>query len=123
MDQVYSDKLDGKISEDFWNRKNQEWIDDERNVLTVIRALDEPMAERILALEKILELANKAYLLYQMQNSAEQGKLLKKVLSNCATDGVTLYPTYRKPFDRIFERAKRRRWRALRDSNSRPTDS
>ena len=123
MDQAYSDKLDGKISEDFWNRKKQEWIDEERNVLTAIRALDEPIAERILALEKILELANKAYLLYQMQNSAEQGKLLKKVLSNCATDGITLYPTYRKPFDQIFERVKKREWRALRDSNSRPTDS
>jgi len=123
MDQAYSDKLDGKISEDFWNRKNQEWIDEERNVLTAIRALDEPIAERILALEKILELANKAYLLYQMQNSAEQGKLLKKVLSNCATDGITLYPTYRKPFDQIFKRVIKREWRALRDSNSRPTDS
>jgi len=77
MDQAYSDKLDEKISEDFWNRKNQEWLDEERNVWTAIRVLDEPIAERILALEKILELANKAYLLYQMQNSAEQGKLLK----------------------------------------------
>ena len=91
--------------------------------MTAIRALDEPITERILALEKILELANKAYLLYQMQNSAEQGKLLKKVLSNCATDGITLYPTYRKPFDQIFKRVIKREWRALRDSNSRPTDS
>ena len=28
------------------------------------------------------------------------------VLSNCAVDAVSVYPTYRKPFDMIFERAK-----------------
>jgi hypothetical protein len=27
------------------------------------------------------------------------------VLLNCAVDAVSVYPTYRKPFDMIFERA------------------
>jgi hypothetical protein len=31
--------------------------------------------------------------------------------------GVSLYPTYRKPFDVIFQRVKTGEWRALRDSN------
>jgi len=29
------------------------------------------------------------------------------VLLNCAVDAVSVYPTYRKPFDMIFERANR----------------
>ena len=60
---------------------------------------------------------NRAYSLYVRQNAADQGKLLEMVLSNCTTDGVNLYPAYRKPFDLIFERAKTEEWRARRDSN------
>jgi hypothetical protein len=33
---------------------------------------------------------NMAYSLNEMQNNADQGKLLKMVLSNCSTDGVTI---------------------------------
>jgi len=32
------------------------------------------------------------------------------VLSNCAIDAVSLYPTYRKPFDLIFQKAKTEGW-------------
>jgi hypothetical protein len=46
---------------------------------------------------------------------AEQGQLLKKVLLNCRVDSVSLYPTYRKPFDLIFERANSKNWSALPD--------
>ena len=48
-------------------------------------------------------------------------KLLKVVLSNCAIDAASVYPTYKKPFDMIFARAKNEEWRARRDSNSRPS--
>ena len=37
------------------------------------------------------------------------------VLLNCATDGVSLWPTYRRPFDLIFRRAKNEEWSALAD--------
>jgi hypothetical protein len=70
---------------------------------------------------RILELANKAYFLYVKQPPAEKAKLLKMVLSNCAIDAVSIYPTYRKPFDLIFQRAKKEEWRARGDSNSRPS--
>jgi hypothetical protein len=57
---------------------------------------------------RTLELANKAYFLYLKQEPAEKAKLLKLVLLNCAIDATTVYPTYRKPFDVIFTRAKMR---------------
>ena len=78
--------------------------------------------ERLLDAAKILELANKAYFLYVKQNHAERAKLLKMVLSNCGIDAVSLYPTYRKPFDLIFQKVKTEEWRARRDSNTRPSD-
>ena len=42
------------------------------------------------------------------------------VLSNCAVDAVSVYPTYRKPFDMIFERVKTEEWWAWVDLNDRP---
>jgi hypothetical protein len=32
MDQAYADKLDGKIPEDFWQRKMSEWRDEEQEI-------------------------------------------------------------------------------------------
>jgi site-specific DNA recombinase len=121
MDRAYTDKLDGKITEEFWNRKSAEWIGDEQHVQMALMCLSEATySDCVLNAKRILELANKAYFLYLTQKPEEQAKLLKLVLSNCAIDGANLYPTYRKPFDLIFERAKKEEWRARRDSNSRP---
>jgi hypothetical protein len=44
-------------------------------------------------------------------------KFLKMVLWNCAVDAVRVYPTYRKPFEIIFARAKNEEWRPRRDLN------
>jgi len=120
IDQAYQDKLDGKISEEFWARKSTEWQAEEQQVLVSIQQLRTARPERLLDAARILELANKAYFLYVKQPPVEKAKLLKMVLSNCAIDAVSIYPSYRKPFDLIFQRAKTQEWRARRGSNSRP---
>jgi site-specific DNA recombinase len=119
MDQAYQDKLDGKISEEFWARKSAEWQTEETQIRGSIQALETARPERLLDAARILELANKAHSLYVKQNHTERAKLLKMVLSNCGIDAVSLYPTYRKPFDLIFQRNKTEEWRARGDSNSR----
>ncbi len=124
MDQAYSDKLDGKIAEEFWGRKQADWMREEQEIASSLEALrTTDSRQQLLTVSRALELANKAYLLYKTQKPAEQGRLLKMVLSNCSTDGVSLTPTYRKPFDMIFRRAKKKEWCALEDSNFRPSDS
>ena len=120
IDHGYLDKLDGKITEEMWNRKSPEWQAEEQQIQMAICALADIKPERMLDAVRILELANKAYFLYVRQNPEEQGKLLKMVLSNCKLDATNLYPTYRKPFDLIFEHTQRGEWRARRDSNPRP---
>jgi site-specific DNA recombinase len=123
MDQAYQDKLDAKISEEFWARKSAEWQAEETQIRGSIQALETARPERLLDAARILELANKAYFLYVKQNHTERAKLLKMVLSNCRIDAVSLYPTYREPFDLIFKKNKMEGWRARRDSNSRPSGS
>lgn len=115
IDQAYMDKLDGKITEDFWPRKTTEWQLEEQQIQIAMQGLQDTNTDQSLTVKRTLELANKAYFLYVTQNPSEQAKMLKTVLSNCRVDAASLYPSYRKAFDLIFQRAKSREWRALSD--------
>ncbi|MCI0722933.1 MAG: recombinase family protein [Acidobacteria bacterium] len=123
LDQAYLDKLDGKITEEFWTRKSCEWQAEEQQILLAVQGLEHANPDRMLDAVRTLELANKAHSLYLAQPPAEKAKLLRVVLSNCAIDAASVYPTYRKPFDLIFLRARNEEWRARRDSNPRPSGS
>ncbi len=122
LDQAYLDKLDSRITEEFWERKSAEWHEEEQHLLMSIRELDAAQPERLLDGIRILELANKAHSLYIRQISTEKAKLLRMVLSNCAIDAANLYPTYRKPFDLILQAAQTGGWWGWGDSNSRQPD-
>jgi site-specific DNA recombinase len=121
IERAYLDKIDGKISEEFWGARSSDWNREEQQILMAMQGLEQQRPERILDGVKILELANKAYFLYLKQSPAEKAKLLRIILSNCKVDAASVYPTYRKPFDLIFQRAKNEEWRARRDSNPRPS--
>jgi site-specific DNA recombinase len=123
LDQAYQDKLDGKITAEFWERKAAVWQVEEQGTLAAMREAESLRPERFLDAARILELANKAYFLYVKQPPQEKAKLLRMVLSNCQIDATNIYPTYRKPFDLIFQQTKNEVWRARRDSNSRPSAS
>jgi hypothetical protein len=75
-------------------------------------------AESVLTVQRIFELAQTAHCLSSYEECggtraiAEIGAFL-----NCSTDGVSLCPTYRKPFDLIFERAKTENWSGRADLN------
>ena len=115
---AYLDKLDGKITEEFWVRHSAGWQQEEQQILLAIQALKHANPDRIMNGVGILELANKAYFLCLKQSPAEKAKMLRIILSNCTIDSANVYPTYRKPFDLIF---KLKKWRARRDSNPRPS--
>ncbi len=76
LDQAYLDKLDGKISEDFWARKSAEWQAEEQQILA-IQGLERANPDRTLDAVRTLELANKAHSLYVRQPPAEKAKLLR----------------------------------------------
>jgi site-specific DNA recombinase len=121
MDSAYTDKLDGKISEEFWQRKQSEWQAEEARISALIRSIKEPdFEERLIDLHRILELAQNAHSLYVTRKLIEQGEMLRAVLLNCSIDAVSLYPTYRSPFDLIAKRAENKQWSGRADLNCRP---
>jgi hypothetical protein len=58
MDQIYEDKLDGKISEEFWSKKQWGLHDQELALEAQISALKGQVSEEsILSIERVFELA------------------------------------------------------------------
>jgi hypothetical protein len=113
-----TDKLDGKIPEDFWERKTSDWRMEEQQVKMAMEGLNSAeIGDRALDAQRILELANQAYSLYVSQDSTEKAKLLRMLFSNCSVDAVSVSPAYTKPFDMIFKRAQSEKWSGRLDSN------
>jgi site-specific DNA recombinase len=121
IDRAYLDKLDGKISEELWERNLSGWQMEEDRLKMAVEAFRHgETSDRVLDAQRIFELANTAHSLYISQNSTEKVKLLKMLVSNCVVGNVSVSPTYRKPFDAIFKRAKSEEWSGREDSNLRP---
>jgi hypothetical protein len=113
MDSAYKDKLEGTISLDFWQRMQRDFESEELRHKSLLEGSSEAdTGQKMLDMQRVLELAQKAYFLYLTQKPAEKVELLRKVLLNCKIDAVSLYPTYRKPFDLICKRVKTEQWSA-----------
>jgi DNA invertase Pin-like site-specific DNA recombinase len=117
LDRGYDDYLEGRISEDFWTRKSEQWEEERRGLEAQILRLTGPSSQMALTGQRILELAKQAGFQYRTQDSAQQRRMLETVLSNCTFDRGTLCPAYAKPFD-LFARANETgNWRRGWDSN------
>jgi site-specific DNA recombinase len=118
MDAAYIDKLDGKITEDFWERKTSDWRNEEQQVKMAIDGLTvAERSDRAIDAQKVFELSNKAYLLYVSQDSGEKAKLLRMLCSNFSVSALNVTPAYRYPFGLISKRAKSKEWSGRLDSN------
>ena len=107
LDHAYADKLDGKISRDFWTRESNEWSAEEQRICAKLLTPEQLKPERIHDGARILALAKQAHFLYVKQTPAERTKLLKLVVSNCSIAAASVYPTCGKPFDLTFTHGKK----------------
>jgi hypothetical protein len=120
LDRAYDDYVSGRISEEFWTRKSEQWEEEGRITEGELARLSVSSTSIVVTAEKILELAKQAENLYKSQVPTEQRRLLETVLSNCTFDRGTLCPTYSLPFDLLVRGNETGNWRGRRDSNPRP---
>ena len=118
IDKIYVDKLDDKISEEFYQKCLDQWRGEQDQILERIKAHQNANVNYFEKGLNIFELANKAYSLYLQQTAEEKRQLLNFILLNCTLIKGTLYPTYRKPFDILAKGLTRSNWRPQRDLNS-----
>lgn len=103
LDQVYLDKLDGKITEEFWREKHEAWRQEQQAALRQIEHHQHANGAYFTEGVKLIELAQQAHALYVTKPPEEKRTLLRLLLSNCTLVDATLTPTYNKPFCWIVE--------------------
>jgi len=111
MDAAYEDKLDGAISEEFWQRKSREWREQRLQLQAGIERHQRASEIYLDAGVEILRLAQRAYPLWLSQPQTEKRKLLDILLLNCAFDGQNLLSRYKRPFCWLAEGPVRPIWR------------
>ncbi len=117
LDRLYVDKLDGTITEDFYAEKRSGWSMELREVEAQIAALRRAEGKYYDVGLKFIELAQKLYQYWHLQQDRRQrGEVVKALLSNCTLKDGTLTPTYRKPFDLIVEGLNSEEWGPLSPS-------
>ncbi len=103
IDAMYVDKLDGTIDGAFFERKAAEWRTEQTDLLRRVEHHQSANSAYLDEGVQLLELAGKAWELYQRQPMAEKRRLLNYVCSNSIWMNGQLIPTYRKPFDLLAE--------------------
>lgn len=99
IDQMYLDKLDGLIDAEFFERKSQEWREQQGRAQRAIQAHQSADQGYLEQGAKLLELAQQAGSLFRKQEPREQRQLLNFLFSKCSWREGRLSAEYRKPFD------------------------
>jgi len=103
LDAMYDDKLDGKIDQEFYDRKSSAWKKEQDDIMCKIA--NHQGANRTYLDEgvKLLELAQRAVILYEKQTEQEKRRIINFVCSNSIWKDGRLQASYRQPFDMLSE--------------------
>jgi len=103
---AYDDKLNGKISEDFWLRRTNAWQEEIAAVAAEVKTLQEATFDSFEKADALIKLCQRAPGLFAKQAFDEQTRLIRFIESNATFDGKTLKPLWKKPFDVLVEGLK-----------------
>ena len=121
IERMYEDKLDGSITEDFYNKKLLEYRTEQTNIQTKQNNLQEVDKDYYSTGIYLLKLANKAPAIFKSSEPEVKRQLIKLILQNPTINDVTLCATYRNPFSMFAKGASRHNWLPGQDSNLQPS--
>lgn len=99
LDRLYDDHIDGKISNDLYERKSAEYSLSIENYHTHLSTFELSPKDHIESASHLLETAKNAHSTFKNSDYIGKRKLLKKVLSNSQLDGKQLRWKLKKPYD------------------------
>ncbi len=117
MKKAYLDKLEGKVSNEFFNSVYRDWEAELSGITYQLQNLESMRELNFNWVKEAIELSYLAGELYLNAEPQDKRKLLQSVLSNCELKGGSLYPVYRKPFDILSNGHEPEKWLGDRDSN------
>lgn len=120
LHEVYLDKIDGKITQEFWKENHDRWSKRQEEVVESIELHRKANKNYLEIGNELLDYAFNAYEEYKLQKDKHQRrKVIKIVLSNSKLCGQNLVPNYNEPFAMFAKCVKTGNTRTGRDSNPR----
>ena len=119
---MYDDRLDGRITEEMYDKKLREYKERQGAILTDMRLHSEADEEFYLTANIVFNLAKRALDIFKVSEVPEKRQLLNFLLQNAQLDGKKLVFTIRYPFNKILFYLRTCSYRAprVRNSNLRP---
>jgi site-specific DNA recombinase len=115
IDQIYLDKLDRKISEEFWQTNSHAWSTEKEQLLARLLAIQKADSHYLENTRFILELAKNAAGMFKQGNVAKKRMVIDLLTSNCSYKDGNIDLELKPVFGMIMETAKNRNWCALSD--------
>jgi site-specific DNA recombinase len=106
LDNLYDDRLDGKITMEFWQKKQSETTEEQEEVLEQITNMKTEEAKYFEIWLNILDLANRAKEIYEKRSPEERRILLSHIFSNMLLSDEKLNYTLKKPVEVLAKRMK-----------------
>ncbi len=110
IEQMYEDYLDGRITKDFYDKKQEKYRLNQEQINLKMKKLQNADEEYYVTASYILSLANRAYDLFLSSEPEIKRQLLTLVLQNCEIKDASLRYTLNYPFSAIFNYTKSHNW-------------
>jgi site-specific DNA recombinase len=105
IDQMYLDKLDGEIDEDFYREHVSKWREEQETILDRIKRHQHADQNYIEQGIKLLDVARNAPEFFRTHDKEERAQLLQFILHGSTLENDTIIPVFRPPFDIIHAMA------------------
>lgn len=106
ISKMYDDKLDGRITEDMYDKKLREYKERQAAILTDMRLHSDADEDFYLTANHVLNLAKRALEIFESSEVNEKRQFLQFLLQNAVVEGKKLQFTLKKPFDSVLSMAK-----------------
>jgi site-specific DNA recombinase len=108
IDNLYNDRLDQKITSDFWEKKNQEIIEEQNGLQDQIKKLKSEEAKYFEIWLNILDLARRAREIYEKRTPEQRRILLSHIFSNLVLIDDKVIPTLKKSVATLASRVQQK---------------
>ncbi len=111
IDNLYLDRLKGRITENDYDRFYQSLKDQMTEVTVRIESLQTAEDNYFMTAKYVLEIVNRAYELFTSSEVEEKRQLIKLILSNLRMEGENIDWDVQKPFDLFLNLTDSIKWR------------
>ena len=105
LDMLYDDKLDGKITEDFYNRKFKQYSEEQDAILIQLKKHKNSNINYFELGSLLLEVASRSAEIFKKAQDQEKRELINLVFSNLSLNGEELRYSYKPAFKILANRA------------------